>query len=255
LQEILEKTLMTQRGTMKKTAIISGALLAATLLTPAVRAKGISEPSPELLGLALSAVECAAEKGVKPKVPRLTIIDYSRPSTERRLWVLDLESREWLFHELVAHGQKTGDNEARHFSNRLNSHQSSLGLFLTDAIYTGKHGRSMRLRGLEPGFNDKALQRAIVMHGAAYVSESFIRQVGRLGRSWGCPAVPKAVNAALIKAIHGGSFLFAYYPDEAWLASSPILQDCDAAAQVPELVRVRAKVSQPAKAKKAKRST
>ena len=153
----------------------------------------------------------------------LTVIDYSLPSTERRLWVLDLDTAEVLFNELVAHGKNSGANRATSFSNESGSLQSSLGVFRTARTYEGKHGYSLRLKGLEPGFNDHAKKRAIVMHGASYVSEAFIAEHGRIGRSWGCPAVPVDVASAVIDVIEGGTLLVSYYPDEDWLESSQYL--------------------------------
>ncbi len=159
--------------------------------------------------------------GIAGDSPMLTIIDYSRPSTERRFWVFDLEHRRLLFKELVAHGQGTGDNIALHFSNEVGSHATSLGLFRTVAEpYNGKHGYSLRLDGLEPGFNDRARERMIIIHGAWYVSEDFARSNGRLGRSWGCPALDIAVARRVIDTIRGGSLLFAYGPDLRWLQTS-----------------------------------
>ena len=126
----------------------------------------------------------------------LTVIDYSRASTQPRLWVLDLEREQLLFEELVAHGQGSGENFATRFSNADGSHQTSLGLFRTADTYVGGNGYSLRLDGLEAGFNDRARERAIVMHGAPYVSDNNVRTVGRLGRSHGCPAL-RHVNRAL----------------------------------------------------------
>lgn len=164
------------------------------------------------LELALRAYRCAQARGLVTE-PILTLIDYSRPSTERRLWVLDLDTGEVRFHELVAHGRESGENHARAFSNVSGSLQSSLGLFRTAETYIGRHGYSLRLDGLEPGVNDLARERAIVIHGADYVTEGFAAKHGRLGRSWGCPALDPRVNRALIDTIRGGTAVFAYYPD------------------------------------------
>ena len=175
-----------------------------------------------VLELALRARERALASGdLKTRdASVLTVIDYSLPSTEPRLWVLDLEAGEVRFHELVAHGKNSGANRARSFSNVSGSLQSSLGVFRTDETYQGKHGYSLRLDGLEDGINDKARDRAIVIHGAHYVSEAFARNHGRLGRSWGCPALDTEVSGAVIDAIEGGTLLVAYYPDEDWLTTS-----------------------------------
>jgi hypothetical protein len=182
--------------------------------------------SADVLRLALGAAQCALTSQAVSSPATLTIIDYSRPSTEPRLWVLDLVTRTLLYEELVAHGNGTGENLAVRFSNALNSHQSSLGLFVTGDTYVGSNGYSLRLDGLDPGFNDRARERAIVMHGAPYVSEAFSRKFGRLGRSWGCPALNEGIARQVIDRIKGGHLLFAYYPDPAWLARSPFLGNC-----------------------------
>lgn len=143
--------------------------------------------------------------------PILTLIDYGLPSTERRLWVLDVDQPRLLLHEWVAHGRGSGEDRAERFSNEPGSFMSSLGGFLTGATYLGRHGYSLRLRGIEPGLNDRAEERAIVVHGAAYVGMPFAQRWGRLGRSLGCPAVRPEAAPLLIDAIKGGTFLFAYH--------------------------------------------
>lgn len=179
-----------------------------------------------VLDLALGAAMCAIRSG-DVKAPRtLTVIDYSRPSSQERLWVFDLITRELLYEELVAHGQGTGEHLATRFSNTNESHQTSLGLFVTETTYVGKNGYSLRLDGLDRGYNDNARQRAIVMHGAPYVSEAFAKANGRLGRSWGCPAVSDAVARELIDRVKGGGLVFAYYPDAEWLQTSKYLGGC-----------------------------
>lgn len=184
------------------------------------------ESDPRVLALALEARACAATELGQAPSPRLAVIDYSLPSTEARLWVFDVATRRLLFREHVAHGQGTGENLARHFSNHDGSHQSSLGLFRTGETYFGHNGYSLRMEGLEPGTNDSAMARAIVMHGAAYVDPAAARERGRLGRSWGCPALRPEVAAAVIDSLKDGQMIFAYYPDSGWLAKSPFL-DCD----------------------------
>lgn len=183
-------------------------------------------PRREVLDLALRAYSCGRARGEFSQ-SLLTVIDYSLPSTSKRLWVIDLDRRRVLFNEFVAHGANSGDTYAYAFSNRVGSRQSSLGLFRADETYYGRHGLSLRLSGLEPGVNDKARERAIVMHGAPYVSAATVSTFGSLGRSWGCPALPQEVNARVIDRIQGGSAVFAYYPDRAWLQSSRFL-NCDA---------------------------
>lgn len=184
----------------------------------------------ELFQMALGAAGCAVRSGVVADPRTLTVIDYSKPSSEKRLWVYDLDSRQLLFEELVAHGQGSGELMATRFSNEPDSHRTSLGLFVTRDVYVGRNGYSLRLDGLDPGFNDRARERAIVMHGASYVSEEFVRGQGRAGRSWGCPALPDGVAREVIDRVKGGGLVFAYYPDRAWLARSPHLGDCGVAA-------------------------
>lgn len=179
--------------------------------------------------LALRAASCAMRQGAAAHPSTLTIIDYSKASTEKRLWVFDLQAHDLLYEELVAHGQGSGDNRATLFSNEPDTHRTSLGLFVTADTYVGRNGYSLRLDGLDHGFNDRARDRAIVMHGAPYVSEDFARAQGRLGRSWGCPALREGVARDVIDRVKGGGLVFAYYPDRNWLESSKYLGGCAAA--------------------------
>ncbi len=172
--------------------------------------------------LALNAASCAVRTGQVSNPKTLTVIDYSRPSSQPRLWVVDLTTRELLYEELVAHGQGSGGPTATMFSNEPETHRTSLGLFVTDDTYVGKNGYSLRLNGLDMGINDKARERAIVMHGAPYVSESMAKKVGRIGRSWGCPAVSPQVAKKLIDTLKDGSPIFAYYPDPEWLQAAQL---------------------------------
>jgi hypothetical protein len=132
----------------------------------------------------------------------------------------------------VAHGRNTGENMATQFSDAMNSHQSSLGLFVTADTYVGSNGYSLRLDGLEPGFNARARERAIVMHGARYVDAKLAASQGRLGRSWGCPALREAVARDVIDTIRGGGVIFSYYPNATWLKSSRFLNGCGRAPAV-----------------------
>lgn len=184
------------------------------------------DASPEVLGSALQAMQCAAGNGM-PASQRLAVIDYSLPSSTPRLWVFDLASGRLLFRELVAHGRNTGELMATHFSNDPESRTSSLGLFRTLDTYQGSNGYSLRMQGLEPGFNDRALERAIVLHGAPYVDEDHVRKFGRIGRSWGCPAVRMGVARQIIDTLKGGQFVFSWYPDSKWLQASRYLH-CNA---------------------------
>lgn len=154
------------------------------------------------------------------KSQTISIIDFTLPSTEKRLWVVDLAAGRIIYHSLVAHGKNTGDLYARQFSNKHDSYQSSLGFYLTGKTYTGKHGLSLKLHGLEPGINDHAESRAIVIHGANYVNEDYAKKVGRLGRSWGCPAIPMEQHKEIINLLAGGTCMFIYYPDEDYLSKS-----------------------------------
>jgi hypothetical protein len=188
-----------------------------------VSAAAVTGISLDVLKLATGAVECGVANGDLEMPSTLTVIDYSRPSTDPRLWVFETRSGRLLFKELVAHGKGTGENMAEHFSDDMNSHQSSLGLFVTREPYVGTNGYSLRLDGLEPGFNGRALDRAIVIHGASYVSAEFAAKQGRLGRSWGCPALREAVARQVIDTVRGGGVVFSYYPDPDWLARSRFL--------------------------------
>src|SRR5688572_12462062 len=180
----------------------------------------------DVLELALGAASCAVKSGAVERPRTLTVIDYSKPSSQKRLWVYDLATHELLYEELVAHGQGSGANVATEFSNTPDSHQTSLGLFVTEETYVGRNGYSLRLDGLDKGMNDRARQRAIVMHGAPYVNPAFVKSNGRLGRSHGCPAVSDVVARELIDRVKGGGLVFAYYPDAEWLKTSRYLGGC-----------------------------
>ncbi|HEF4758163.1 murein L,D-transpeptidase catalytic domain family protein [Pseudomonas baetica] len=208
-----------------------GFLLTALLLTSAFTstayaeslevalAKAAPNANAKVIALAVRATQCTRAQGKAP-AQRLAVIDYSLPSTEQRLWVFDLKKRKLLFHELVAHGRNSGENMATQFSNQNESYATSLGLFRTQESYRGQNGYSLRMEGLEPGFNDNAFDRAIVIHGAPYVSPVLARANGRIGRSLGCPAVRPAIAHRLIDSMKDGQLLFSYYPDQRWLKSS-----------------------------------
>jgi hypothetical protein len=176
----------------------------------------------------------AVASGAVTRADVFTVIDYSRPSTEPRLFVIDVPGRKVAFTELVAHGRGSGENATERFSNASGSRMTSLGAFRAADVYEGQHGLSLRLDGLEPGFNDRARERAIVVHGAAYVSAEMIAAQGRLGRSWGCPAVRPSVAKKLIETIQDGSLVLAYYPDADWLSRSRFLSARAAATDVPK---------------------
>ena len=174
---------------------------------------------PVAISEAVSAMKCAQKYGVGASASRLAIIDYTIPSRQPRLWVVDLKSQKLLFKEYVAHGQGSGGDIPTAFSDRDGSHQSSLGLYLTDATYEGGNGYSLKLQGLSKGFNESAMDRLIVMHGAPYVNPAAAGRMGRLGRSWGCPAVRTEVAKPMIDTLKQGQFIYAYGPGTARLSS------------------------------------
>jgi hypothetical protein len=164
----------------------------------------------------------------------ISIIDYRKPSTDERFYVIDLINKKLIYHSLVAHGRHSGELYARHFSNEPGSLKSSLGFFVTGDTYEGEHGYSLYLYGKERGINDKARARRIIVHGAYYARSSFIKQHGRLGRSQGCPALPAGPHIDIIDTIVGGTCLFQFYDDSTYLRSSSLLNIDGAAAQLAE---------------------
>jgi hypothetical protein len=184
--------------------------------------KSVSLPSQEVFSLALKGYS-GLKNGERIRKNILTIIDMSLPSTEKRLWVIDMDEKKILFNELVAHGRNTGDNKAGKFSNTPESNMSSLGFYVTGETYTGSNGLSLYLDGMDNNYNDNARKRAIVMHGAAYVSQEYIKKYGRIGRSFGCPALSQEACKPVIDTISDGSCLFIYYPDDDYLKNSRVL--------------------------------
>lgn len=177
----------------------------------------------KVLRLSLVAYINANKKGIANKA-LLTVIDYSKPSYERRLWVFDLKREKALFNTWVSHGKNSGEILPTSFSNTHGSLKSSLGVFLTDiGAYIGENGYSLRLKGLEKGINDNAYARSVVFHGAWYANPDIIRTRGQLGRSWGCPAVKTELAKPLIDTIKDKTLVVAYYPDRNWLSRSSFL--------------------------------
>ena len=182
------------------------------------------------LGLSQSAYNLAVKGWEKlksngvVKTSILAICDFTQSSNNKRLYIIDMKEGTLLFNSLVAHGKNTGEEFARSFSNTPSSLQSSLGFYTTKTTYQGEHGLSLKLSGLEKGFNDKAEERAIVMHGANYVCDKFCQQEGRLGRSWGCPAVSYEEHEEIINTLKDGSCLFIYYPDKKYLSASKLVR-------------------------------
>ncbi|RYY41021.1 MAG: murein L,D-transpeptidase catalytic domain family protein [Chitinophagaceae bacterium] len=152
----------------------------------------------------------------------LTVIDFSQPSSKKRMYILDMTSGEVLFNTYVAHGRNSGLDYAEHFSNRNESLQSSLGFYVTKGTYQGKHGLSLRLSGLEDGWNSNAEARAVVVHGAEYIGSSRA-DASYMGRSWGCPAVPQAQASKVINMIKNGTAIFIYHPTQKYLETSKII--------------------------------
>ena len=152
--------------------------------------------------------------------PLLSFIDFTKTSTQKRFYTINLSTHRMVFHSLVSHGKNTGEDAATSFSNTPGSNQSSLGFYITAETYVGSKGYSMRLDGMDKGYNDKMRDRAIVMHTADYVSENWIKKYGRLGRSQGCPALPKNISRQVIDAIKEGTLIFAYYNDSQFLMAS-----------------------------------
>ncbi|MFN3234314.1 MAG: murein L,D-transpeptidase catalytic domain family protein [Gammaproteobacteria bacterium] len=176
-----------------------------------------------VLKLALKAYNHVDEKGLNKK-HILTVIDYRLPSSQKRLWVFDLDQNKLLFNTYVAHGKNSGNLYAKHFSNAHQSKETSIGTFVTGNVFQSGHdGAALQINGLDKGFNDQAASRGVIMHGASYVSESFLKHNGRMGRSWGCPAVSKKIIEPIINTIKGKSVMFSYYPDTKWLSSSQYL--------------------------------
>ena len=203
--------------------MISSFITATLLLALAQSDSGSAAPAGPVLDLALSGYNLVVADSLVEPGALLAVIDYSLPSTEPRLFVIDPSDGTVLRSSLVAHGRESGQNMAERFSNEPGSKMSSLGFFVTEETYQGQHGYTLRLRGLEDGINDLAKDRLIVIHGAWYVSEDFIARHGRLGRSWGCPALPLESSKAIIDLIKDGTCLFVHGTDPAYLENSRFL--------------------------------
>lgn len=179
-------------------------------------------PKEESFSKALEGYYVLKSKGVIKK-QYLTIIDFSLSSNIKRMWIIDMNQNKIILNSLVAHGKNSGEEYAEDFSNKNQSNKSSLGFFATGEVYQGKHGLSLKLDGLEKGINDNARQREVVVHGADYVSESFIKNHKRLGRSQGCPAVPVELSKKIIETIKDRTCLFIYHPSENDIESSKLI--------------------------------
>ena len=215
------KPVLADRSHSERTISTSNALFIHSIYTEIHQAG--ANLSEEIFSLAFAGFEKLNAQGRLSRDSILTIIDFSKSSRQNRLFVVDLKAKQLLFKSVVAHGRNTGEEFARSFSNAMNSHKSSLGFYVTGGTYMGSNGFSMLLNGVEKGFNDKAKERAIVMHGADYASEQVIMYKGYLGRSYGCPALPRPINKKVIETIKEGNCLFIYYPDRTYLSNSRIL--------------------------------
>lgn len=187
-----------------------------------IDANSFTMPAFEAFSKAIQGYETLKEEG-RIKKNLLTLIDFSKSSNTKRLWIIDMDTRTILYNTLVSHGRNSGNEFATSFSNVGNSNKSSLGFYATGEIYTGKHGESLKLDGLEKGINNNARSRAIVMHAADYVSELFAKQHSRIGRSLGCPALPNQLNKEIINLIKGQSCLFIYHPTEEYAEASKLV--------------------------------
>jgi hypothetical protein len=187
--------------------------------------KSLREPAlnPEAFRMALSGYRSLCAKGLVNRDSLITIIDYTLPSSEERFFVINLLQNSIIFKTLVAHGRNSGELYATRFSNRAQSYQSAIGFYITGSPYLGGQGYSMLLTGVDTGYNDQARMRSIVIHGARYATPQYVRQYGRLGRSFGCPALPPYVNKEIIDCISDGSVLFSYYPDRDYIQGSVVL--------------------------------
>jgi hypothetical protein len=190
--------------------------------TLGLEAKGLSRQAFEY---ALEGYNKLLSSGKLEKENLLSILDFSLPSSKKRLFIVDLTSGELVFNTYAAHGSGSGMTMATKFSNQPNSYQSSLGFYVTGETYNGKHGQSLRLNGEEEGFNDNALERGVVMHSAAYVDESVVAAQGRIGRSQGCPALPESIAQEIINKVKNGSCLFLYSPDKDYTSHSKFLNE------------------------------
>lgn len=212
----------------------------ATIISPAISDKPNAENVSVLYavlkleekGLSMQAFKYAykgyqrlQKKGILSKEAYLVICDFSQSSNNKRLYLVDMENREVVLNTYVAHGRNSGGEYASRFSNKLQSLQSSLGFYVMENTYYGEHGLSLRMKGLEPGFNDKAYRRRVVVHGADYIGDSWLQRNNYMGRSYGCPAIPKNESNFLINTIKNGSCLFIYHPSRNYLKASKILND------------------------------
>ncbi|MBT4964316.1 MAG: murein L,D-transpeptidase catalytic domain family protein [Francisellaceae bacterium] len=199
---------------------VSFLLFCSAYASTSINQEPIEELDRHVLMIAKNALKKVEKKlGIEAKTV-VTVIDFSKPSTQKRLWVIDTKTKKIIFNTWVAHGKNSGFLNSSHFSNKPNSHQSSLGVYLTKGKYQGQHGTSIVLEGLEPEFNSNAQTRGIIMHSASYASRNFLKANGRLGRSLGCFSLDPTIGNDIMNYIYSNTLLIAYYPDEQWLKTS-----------------------------------
>lgn len=209
------------------------------ILTKYEKVKGVSKPSYDLYNKGVVGYFNLLHQGKLGGKNLLTLIDFRLSSNKKRIWVIDMAKDSVIYHDLVSHGRNTGNEYAKKFSNVPNSNQSSLGFYVTGENYVGKHGLSLRLDGMERDFNSNARRRAVVMHGADYVDEAFTKAYGRIGRSFGCPAIRMEGHDQLLKRLADKTCLFIYYPDSNYLTNTK-LQNPSVAAQYLDLLQKKA---------------
>lgn len=213
--------LVTSGAVLLNCCLQANTAVAGSLIQQNMRANA-PKLSTDAIKLGVKAYNHAQKMGLdKQKV--LTIIDYSMPSSEQRLWVFDMRDGHVIDNTLVAHGKGSGLKYATNFSNTPRSDATSIGVYLTGSTYEGKHGYSMRLKGLDKGYNDNVYSRSVVMHSAWYVNEHLATELGHIGRSWGCPALSQQDATKIIRKIKDGTIMLAYYPDQRWELSSTFL--------------------------------
>ena len=220
----LEKAYITNAPVIKDSTVVEADkdLLFISSLYDSLKLEkiGLTE---EVLTYAYNGYQNLLEEGQVKEPGILSIADFSQSSTKKRLYIIDMNKFKLLSNTYVAHGKNTGMEYATKFSNKPESLQSSLGFYITRNTYFGKHGLSLKLEGKDKGFNDKAMERAIVLHGSAYSDENFVKARGYLGRSWGCPAVPEKEKTKIINTIKDGTCLFIYHPTKSYLHGSTVL--------------------------------
>ncbi len=225
LHFLLVTVFLVAATSLSAVTVKAGELTASQLLYSELKENSTTGmPSPDVFAIALKGHMALKEAPGVVKKDILTVVDYSLTSNEKRMWIIDLASKKVLFNDFVAHGRKSGNERAGIFSNVSGSNMSSIGFYVTGDTYQGKHGLSLFLEGMDRDYNSNARSRAIVMHGADYVSADFIKKYGRLGRSLGCPSVSMDIHEEVIQTIKGGTTLFIYYPDPNFLEKSELLK-------------------------------